>query len=128
MSAALASSVILGVLAAAMTLIAFVSASRANRSQANAAVVAVDAEAYTRAREIYEGAMGTLRVEVESMRGEIGRLRESNMDLQGQVKELTTEIDRLRSVRLMIHGPGDIYRSGSAPASRTCIPGPQSPA
>jgi hypothetical protein len=88
--------ILLGLLTAAVAATAFLSASRANREQSKASSAAVDAAAYTRAREIYEGALGTLRVEVDGMRQEIGRLRDSNATLRGEISELHQVISTLR--------------------------------
>jgi uncharacterized protein with FMN-binding domain len=91
-SSAVVVEILLGLLTAVVAVAAYLSASRANREQAKAAIVAVDAGAYTRAREIYEGALGTLRVEVEGMRMEIVRLRESNELLREEIVTLHREI------------------------------------
>lgn len=101
--------ILLGLLSAAMTWWAIQSSRSANREQtrtqevqATAAIVAVDAAAYQRAKEIYEGALNTLHTELESTRAEIASLRksasdlqQSNIDLQGEVFKLRAQVVRL---------------------------------
>jgi len=92
-----AAPILFGVVAIAMTLIAFVSASRANRAQSKATTVTIEAGAYARARESYESALSTVREEVAGLRAEISSLRQSNDRLRDQITSLTNEITRLRS-------------------------------
>jgi chromosome segregation ATPase len=94
MTTALAVEILLGLMAAGMTAAAFFAATRANRAQSQAVQTSVDADAYKRAREIYEGALGTLRTEVESMRLEVTRLRESNDRLREEIAGLRAELGR----------------------------------
>jgi chromosome segregation ATPase len=94
MTASLVVEILLGLMAAGVTSAAFFAATRANRAQSQSTQVSVDAAAYTRAKEIYEGALGTLRTEVESMRLEVTRLRESNDRLREEIAGLRQELGR----------------------------------
>ena len=69
----------------------FYLATRATRAQAKAAQAAVDAEAYSRAREIYEGALNTLREELVSTRNEMHELKESNVKLTAELESVRRE-------------------------------------
>lgn len=97
MSASLVVEVFLGLLTAAVAAAAFFSAQKANRAQAQASTIAVDAAAYSRAKQIYEGALDALQSQtadlheqVEALSDEVGRLRSANI-------ELSDEVGRLRS-------------------------------
>jgi peptidoglycan hydrolase CwlO-like protein len=96
-SAQLVTEVLLGLLTAVVAVAAYFSAQKANRLQARASTVAVDAEAYGRAKAIYEGALDALQSQtadlheqVEALSDEVGRLRSANV-------ELSDEVGRLRS-------------------------------
>lgn len=97
LSTAIAIEILLALIAAAIGVTSYLQAMRANREQvrmaamqAKTASLAVDAEAYSRAKEIYEGALTTLRDELISTRREIRELRDSNSGL-------IVEIDNLRA-------------------------------
>lgn len=97
MTAQLFTEVILGLLTAVVAVAAYLSAQKANQAQAKAQATAVDAAAYGRAKEIYEGAIEALQSQtadlhdqVEQLGAEVGRLRSANTRLSG-------EVDRLRS-------------------------------
>ena len=66
---------------------------RAVNAQSAAAAKAVDAKAYERAKDIYEGAIGQLREELTELRAEVERLRLAN-------NELRTEVSKLRGFRV----------------------------
>jgi chromosome segregation ATPase len=87
------------VLTTAVALAAFVTATRANRVQAQSAVLAVDAQAYERARDSYEaalrvahGELAGLRAEMVTVRGELAATRVSNEQLQQAVRELRAQL------------------------------------
>lgn len=96
MSAAVVTDIMLGVLTAAVGFVAFIASTRANREQAKARGLAVDAAAYARAKDIYEGALDSLKEEMERMRAETARVRESNDSLRKSNDALRLEIHRLR--------------------------------
>jgi peptidoglycan hydrolase CwlO-like protein len=96
--------ILLGLLTAAIAAAAFFAATRANRAQAQAASVAVDAEAYGRAKAIYEGA--------------IEALRSQTADLHEQVGALSTEVDRLRTANNDLSGEVDRLRSANSELKR----------
>jgi ABC-type phosphate transport system auxiliary subunit len=101
--------VLLGLITPIIGVIAFVAASNANKNQAKAQMSAVDATAYERAQKIYEGALATLRTDLEDMRQETKRLRDSNDRLSESNDRLRAEISDLRAelVRMRggTHGP-----------------------
>lgn len=87
--------ILLGVLAAAVGWAGWASSSRANKTEAVGVPADVEADAYQRARNIYEGAIQSLegqmirlRDEIQSLNGEVSRLRESNTALLEQVDDL----------------------------------------
>lgn len=104
MSVDLVVEIILGLLAAALTFITFLGATRANKAQSKAQEQSVDAAAYLRAKEIYEGALSTLREEVESMRLELTKLRESDDKMRRSNAELRLEVFRLRQEIATLQG------------------------
>ena len=94
--------VLLGLLVLAVGYTGFVTASRATRSQAASADRAVDAGAFERARQIYEGALETLRDELAatrsdllSARSEISGMREDSLKLRQEITRLRAQIARL---------------------------------
>lgn len=114
MSTSLLVEILLALLTIGLSAAAFFAATRANRTQAAAAQTAVDAGAYQRAKEIYEGAIETLKgqtaqlhSEVVSLQGEVTRLR-----LQGT--DLSAEVSRLRGVNEELRGQIAILRNGRA--------------
>lgn len=86
MTATVTIEILLGVLTVIVGVGSFFAATHANRLQARSAQMAVDAAAYSRAKEIYEGALLELRLEVESMRAEIIRLRAEIVLLRARLK------------------------------------------
>ena len=113
MSDALIVQILLGVLTIVIGVATYLSASRANQQQDRAATVAVDAAAYTRAREIYEGALGTLRVDVENMRIEIVAHRESNNALRVEIGSLRESNNALRGEIAALHAQVTLLRGQS---------------
>jgi peptidoglycan hydrolase CwlO-like protein len=103
-SASLAVEVLLGLLTAVVAIAAFFSAQKANRAQAKASTIAVDAEAYGRAKAIYEGAIQALQsqtadlhAQVEQLGTEVSRLRSANTDLSdevGRLRNANTDLKR----------------------------------
>jgi predicted RNase H-like nuclease (RuvC/YqgF family) len=96
--------VLLGILTAVIAYSAYRLASKANTAQSNATKTAVDAEAYKRARELYESAIKTveaeadrLRTEVTSLHDEVGRLRSINDTLTTEVRKLRREVAELKA-------------------------------
>jgi cell division protein FtsB len=87
--------VLLGVLALMIGVGSFVGASRAAKIQAVGLKASVEANAYQRATDIYEGAIKSmesqitrLRQEISALDGEINKLRASNVKLSGEVTDL----------------------------------------
>lgn len=75
----------------------FYVATRASRSRDKSAEKAVDAQAYERAKEIYEAAITQLRQTSTEVEAERDRLRESNSLLHAEVGKLRTEVGKLRT-------------------------------
>lgn len=87
--------ILLGVLAAAVGAGSYLGSGRAERIKAVGVQQGIEADAYSRAKKIYEGAINSLeeqlsrlRTEMVELQGEMAKLRRSNMELQGQVIEL----------------------------------------
>ena len=97
MSSTLVVELLLGLVTVVLGYNTFRSATQANREQSHAAVVAVDAAAYARARDIYESALDTLRAELVSTRDEIHSLRQSNDQLRAEIAPLRRSNERLQS-------------------------------
>jgi archaellum component FlaC len=99
MDDALVIQILLGVLAAAVGVTGYLLAARTGRVQAESSGKAVDAEAYARARAIYEGAIGTLEQRIKSQgdqialqQDELNRLRATNKALETEAAELRAEL------------------------------------
>lgn len=99
----LTTEIIIGLLAAVLTLIAFLSAARANRASdaattasAQAATVQVDAEAYVRAKGLYESAIRAIEGQSADLHRQITDLQNEVSRLRSQSGDLTAEVIRLR--------------------------------
>lgn len=73
-STAVATVILISIPSVIIAISSYVLSVRAKRETARAASAQVDAEAYTRARILYESAIGTLRQELTDCRAENGRL------------------------------------------------------
>lgn len=96
--------ILLALIAAAIGFVSYLQATRANREQTMLATAqaaadrgAVDAGAFARAKEIYEGALDTLRAELISTRSEIRDLRASNDSLLREASDMRISNERLRA-------------------------------
>lgn len=89
MSTSLIIQILLGLLVIILPTAVWFASTRAIRAQSGAAKGAVDAAAYGRAKDIYEGALDQLRTEVSDLRAEIARLRQANEGLASQVQHLS---------------------------------------
>ena len=85
MSSALIVEILLGVLTVTVSIVAYISANRANREQARLGVVTVDAAAYERARQNYESALETVRSEVNELRDQVQLLRDANRRAENEL-------------------------------------------
>lgn len=104
MNASIIVEVLLGLLTFAVAAAAYFAAQQANRSTAKASTVAVDAAAYGRAKQIYEGALDALQSQtadlheqVEALSDEVGRLRSANIELSdevGRLRNANTDLKR----------------------------------
>jgi cell division protein FtsB len=106
--------ILLGVLAVMIGVGSFVGATRATKVQAVGMHEQIEAGAYERATNIYEGAIASmeaqlsrLRTEIADLDREVVKLRESNRLLSVQVTELSTANHQLLTElgRNGYHGP-----------------------
>lgn len=81
-------------------LLSYVTARVAGRASKEAAQITVDAQAYTRAKEMYESALSTGRREIEGLKQDV-------TDLQAKVEGQTGEIQQLRSQVVRYEGRVD---------------------
>lgn len=96
MTGQLITEVLLALLTAAIAAAALFFGIRANQAQAKAATTAVDAAAYERAREIYEGALGALKSQTSDLHEQVVSLQSEVSRLRVQSADLTSEVTRLR--------------------------------
>lgn len=106
MSDSLIIEILLGVLALMIGVGSFVGASRAAKVQAIGVQKSVEANAYQRATDIYEGAIAAmdgqlhrLRADIVALEHEVNKLRVSNVKLSTEVSELQEANIRLLADR-----------------------------
>ncbi len=87
--------IMVGAAAVAVTVSIYFVAARVNRAQIRMQQGAVDANAYERAKIIYEGAISTLQHELNNLRAEMDRLRAAN-------ESMSTEMARVRALNQSI--------------------------
>lgn len=97
MSASLIVEILLGLLTAFVAIAALFVGLRANRAQAHAAEIAVDAGAYQRAKDIYESAIGSLKDQTRDLHDQVVNLQTEVSRLRAQSADLQTEVTQLRS-------------------------------
>ena len=81
-------------------------ATRASHEQAKVGTLAVDAAAYTRAAEIYEGTIKTLTDEISRLRTEMKDLRDELMKSRTETGQLLNHITELQATISMLKSPG----------------------
>lgn len=103
--------VLLGLIAATVGFVAYHGSNRAAKAQAMATEADIDADAYVRAKEIYESAIHSLEDHVNRLReqttlldAEVNRLQRSNADLQRQVLEMQIVNARLENELRLLKG------------------------
>ena len=96
--------IIVGALATLISLFAYVTSSKATKTQAETASKAVDAGAYSRAQAIYEASLHQLEIQVtrlqeqsERMRKQLENAEDTIMDLRSQLTQL--QISREQEIR-----------------------------
>jgi peptidoglycan hydrolase CwlO-like protein len=96
--------ILLGVLALVVGYSSYIGASRASTATSMATQADVDAEAYARAKSIYESAIDALeghvsrlQKQIDILGGEITKLQQSNLDLQRSNLDLQGSNAELRS-------------------------------
>lgn len=127
MNSSAAFNIIITVASVAVAAAAFYGANRATRSKAASDNRAVDAAAYSRATDIYESTIATLRTEIARLTTEIqaartelgqihtelGRLQDTNDDLMTRLSRLRgMEHDDLTRYRKRDAGRLDAYDNG----------------
>jgi predicted nucleic acid-binding Zn-ribbon protein len=106
MSQSIVVEILLSVLAVMIGIGSFVGASRANKAQADGAKSAIDANAYLRAKEIYEGAIDALQDQIVALREqmvsldtELTKLQQTNRNLILRVSELQdTNLELIKQI------------------------------
>lgn len=105
MSADLTVQILLGLLVLVVGFSGYITASRATRAQSASADKAVDAAAFERARQIYEGALETLRDELASCRSELLSARGEISGLRHELARVRAELERLHPETGPLPGP-----------------------
>jgi peptidoglycan hydrolase CwlO-like protein len=102
MNSSVAIELLLGALTVVVGFVSYWSSTRAAKAQSLATQADIDADAYNRAKDIYESAIEALKGNVETVReqarmleAEVKKLRDSNKSLQEQVVELRVANARL---------------------------------
>jgi chromosome segregation ATPase len=89
--------ILLALLALILPAAVFFAARGANRAQSETAALAVDAAAYQRAKEIYEGAIDALKSQTGDLHDQVVNLQSEVSRLRMQSADLSAEVTRLRS-------------------------------
>lgn len=97
MSASLLVEILLALLALVLPAAVFFAARGANRAQSETAALAVDAAAYQRAKDIYEGAIDALKDQTRDLHDQVVNLQTEVSRLRTQSADLQTEVTQLRS-------------------------------
>lgn len=94
MSAQVVVEIFLGLLTVMVAVATYLGAARAGKTQASTAIAQIEADAYNRARGIYEAAIdqleeqvARLQTQVNGLEEEVTKLRKSNRDLRRKVEE-----------------------------------------
>lgn len=103
MSASLVVEILLALLAAILPAAVFFAARGANRAQSETAALAVDAAAYQRAKDIYEGAIDALKSQTGDLHDQVVNLQSEVSRLRMQSADLSAEVTRLRSSNTDLH-------------------------
>lgn len=101
--------ILLAVLSVIIGLTSYLGANRVSKQQADNAADDIDAQAYQRAREIYESAINELeshvnrlRVRMESLSDEVGLLRTQNNDMYQVNIRLNLQVRELQSANQVL--------------------------
>lgn len=89
--------ILLGVITIAIGFTTFWLATKSTRIQSGAAVKAVDAEAFKRAKEIYESALDAVREELVETRSDLASARSELVDTRNDLAAARREIIGLRA-------------------------------
>ena len=87
LNSAVVTGLIVGIPSTIIAVAAYFLSVRSDRDAASASRVQIDAEAYTRAKDLYESAIAALRQQVDDLRGEVAALR-------GQLDRVTAQLRR----------------------------------
>lgn len=91
--------IIVGALAALISLFAYVTSSKATKVQADTAARAVDAGAYERAQGIYEASLKQLEIQVGRLQEQSERMRKQLNTAEGTISELRAQLIQLQVSR-----------------------------
>ena len=104
MASSLIIEILLGLVAVMIGLGSFIGANRVEKLKANVSIADIDADAYERAKGIYESAIKALEGHVVRLREqmdildvEVRKLQSSNRDLYLNNVELTTQVAEMRA-------------------------------
>ena len=86
LNSAVATALVIGIPSLVVAIATYWLATRAHSESANATRVQIDAEAYSRARELYESAITSLREQVADLRAEVARLRDELADMRRRTR------------------------------------------
>ena len=87
LNSAVVTGLIVGIPSTIIAVAAYFLSVRSGRDAASASRVQIDAEAYTRAKDLYESAIAVLRQQVDDLRSEVAALR-------GQLDRVTAQLRR----------------------------------
>lgn len=94
--------ILLGLITCIVAYATFRLSTRTMQSENRASIKAVDAQAYQRAREIYEGAMDTLKDELAETRKDLASARSELDSARNEIIALRRDIARLEGeIRIM---------------------------
>lgn len=95
-------SILVGVLGVGVAWLSYQFSVRAHKEQARATQLGVDASAFVSAKDIYEGALEELRIQIAELRAETARLRESNLSLEASNRQLDDSNRQLKASNLQL--------------------------
>jgi hypothetical protein len=99
MSQSLIIEILLALLALAIGVGSFIGSNKAGKAQAEVAIVNIDAQAYERAKAIYESAINTLERRVTYLEGQVDHLTVENARVQLELENVRQENAALKRER-----------------------------
>ena len=102
--------ILLGVMSVAVAFGSYLGATRAKKAEASAAEADIDAEAFNRAKGIYESAisalenqLGRVRTQLEMLDSQVQALQTTNRELRTQLIELQDSNIELQKTNRVLH-------------------------